>query len=69
MEIKYWQEKIKNKRKQTSFRDFIGEIASWYPIVLNKKDGNLSRYPETNRAPITVSTKKFSENIDSNIDF
>ena len=69
MDLKYWQEKIRDKRKQTNFRDFVREIACWYPIVLNKKDGSLSRYPETNRSPLTVSIKEFSKNIDSNLNY
>jgi hypothetical protein len=38
IDLKYWQNKIKEKRKQTKFNDFIKEILSWYPLVLNKID-------------------------------
>jgi len=34
--LKYWQEKIKQRRKQTSFRDFMREIASWQPFIFHK---------------------------------
>lgn len=49
--LKYWQEKIQEKRKQTSFRDFIKEIASWQPIVFHKSSWMVSRFPETERMP------------------
>jgi len=29
-DLKHWQDKIKEKRKQTSWRDFAMEIASWF---------------------------------------
>ncbi len=47
--IKYWQEKIQEKRKQTTFRDFIMDIASWQPIVFHKSSWMVSRFPETDR--------------------
>jgi len=53
--LKYWQEKIQEKRKQTSFRDFIKEIASWQPIVFHKSWWLVSRFPETSRMPEVIS--------------
>jgi hypothetical protein len=43
------QEKIQEKRKQTSFRDCIREVASWKPLNIYNINGMLSRYPDTNR--------------------
>ena len=34
--LAYRQQKIQEKRKQTPWRDFVMEIASWYPIVFGK---------------------------------
>jgi hypothetical protein len=36
--IKQWEEKIKEKRKNTEFRNFVKEIVSWYPFILHKRD-------------------------------
>ena len=47
--LKHWEDKIKQKRKNTDFREFVKEIASWIPIILNKNFGKLSRYPDTDR--------------------
>jgi spermidine/putrescine-binding protein len=48
--LKYWQEKIKQKRKQTSWDDFIKEIASWFPIMMNKNKNLISVFPESPRS-------------------
>ena len=52
--LKHWQEKIQEKRKQTSFRDFIKDIASWQPIVFHKSSWMVSRFPSTDRMPEVV---------------
>jgi hypothetical protein len=36
--IKHWQDKIKEKRKKTNFRDFLKEIVSWSPIVFYRNN-------------------------------
>jgi hypothetical protein len=36
--LKYWQDKIKEKRKHTPFADFLKEIVSWSPIVFYKNN-------------------------------
>jgi hypothetical protein len=43
------QQKIQEKRKQTSFRDCVREIASWRPLNIYNLKGTLSRYPDTPR--------------------
>ena len=67
-DLNYYKEKIKAKRKETSFRDFLMEVASWYPLVLNKR-GYITRYPDTVRSPILTSSEIFSTNIDNNLKF
>ncbi|USN57718.1 MAG: hypothetical protein H6767_04995 [Candidatus Peribacteria bacterium] len=59
--IQHWQEKIKEKKKQTSFRDFLKEITSWKPIILYKNTGYISRYPEVSRIKHLVSSQKYQE--------
>ena len=61
--LKHWQDKIKEKRKNTPFRDFIKEIWSWIPIVLHKGKWEVSRYPETDRIK-TIPTKEYEKNIE-----
>jgi len=36
MSLDIWQKKIQEKRKNTPFRDFLLEVASWYTINLYK---------------------------------
>jgi hypothetical protein len=35
-ELKFWEDKIKEKRKKTDFRVFVKEIASWSVLNLYK---------------------------------
>ena len=49
LDIKIREEKIKEKRKQTSFRDFLKEITSRYNFNLFRYQGYISRYPEVER--------------------
>jgi len=61
--LQKWQDKIKEKRKNTNFRDFIKEIASWCPFIFNKNKWLISKYPNTSRVNI-CSIKEFNESID-----
>jgi hypothetical protein len=47
--LEYRQTKIQEKRKQTSFREFVREIASRRPFNIYKVNGLLSRFPDTPR--------------------
>jgi len=58
--IKHWEEKIKEKRKQTPWREFLKEIASWFPVNLYKNNNLISRYPLLGRINIK-STKEYEE--------
>ena len=58
-DIKYFQEKIKEKRRKTSFRDFLKEITSWMPYSFNKNNWMISRFPESSRINV-VSNKDFN---------
>lgn len=64
MDIKIWQDKIKQKRKQTEFRQFLKEIVSWCPIVFNKNSWYISRYPQTDRIKWLIPLSEFEENRD-----
>jgi hypothetical protein len=68
MNLKKREEKIKQKRMKTDFRDFIKEIGSWCPINLYKIDNNICRYPDTKRRPKNLcSVSKYYETIEDNI--
>ena len=50
-DLAYRQQKIQEKRKQTSFRDFVMEIASWMPMQVYRQEGIITRFPPTERSP------------------
>ena len=63
-ELKYWKEKIQDRRKQTSFRDFLMEIASWYTLTLYNNNAIISRFPDTTRIKKVISNKEFEDTRD-----
>lgn len=64
--LKQRQAKIQEKRKSTPWREFVMELCSWYPLVMYKTDGLLSRYPQQERKLQVVLPKQHSELIDDN---
>ncbi len=44
-----WKSRIQEKRKQTPWREFVKQIASWQPIVFYKYNWLVSRFPQTDR--------------------
>ncbi len=52
-DIKIREEKIKERRKTTIFRDFVREICSRYPATLYKREGLISKFPDIGRVRIT----------------
>lgn len=52
MDLNIWKNKIKEKRKNTEFRDFLMQTASWLPIVYHNVDWLVSRYPKSDRINI-----------------
>ena len=63
--LKHWKNKIQEKRKQTSWRDFLMEISSWYTLSLYNNKGIISRFPDTDRVKNVIPNKKFEENRDN----
>ena len=53
------EEKIQEKRQHTDWRDFVKDIASWFPVVFHKNNGYMSRYPESGRVKNISSNKDF----------
>jgi hypothetical protein len=47
--IAHRQQKIQEKRKKTPWREFVRDICSWYQITFYKNQGQISRYPESDR--------------------
>lgn len=62
--ISYYENIIQEKRKQTKFRNFLMEIASWKPLVLKKRGSIISRYDDKNRVN-AVEIDVFQETRDS----
>lgn len=64
-DLKYWQTKIQERRKQTPWRDFLKEIASWFNVSFYKNQNTISRFPETNRCgkiyPVDLYRKECNE--------
>lgn len=56
--IKHWEEKIKQRRLHTPFREFIRDFASKVPIMLYRHPQGVSRYPVSDRI-ITFPTDEF----------
>ncbi len=48
-DLKIWEEKIKEKRKSTEFRDFVKEICSFSPLHIYKINWLLSKFPLSDR--------------------
>lgn len=61
MTIKKYTEIIKNKRKETSYDEYMEEVLSWVPINFYKNSWEISRFPESERSPKVISNKKFSQ--------
>jgi hypothetical protein len=64
-DLTHRQGKIQQKRKQTSWREFVREICSWYPFVLYNRNALISVYPDTERSCPIIPHKAFLEEIDT----
>lgn len=63
MNLQYRQSKIQEKRKKTPWREFVMEIASWYQVSFYKNQGQVSRYPESNRIGRLLPSGEFYESM------
>jgi hypothetical protein len=59
MDIKQRELKMQEKRKNTSWRDFVKEIISRMPIVFYKTKGVVSKFPYTERVSTVISFKEY----------
>ena len=60
LDLAYRQQKIQEKRKQTSFRDFVMEIASRMPFNLTKNNDFIARYTRVRMQNI-IAHKEFEQ--------
>ena len=67
-DIKIREQKMQEKRKNTSWRDFV-KLASRYPLNFYKKDNILTKYPNKERAWYIIKPKDFVEIRDNNIKY
>ena len=57
-DLSYRQQKIQEKRKQTPWRQFLIEIASWYGYGFYKNGSSISRFnPKINRIPVHLRSE------------
>ncbi len=61
--LNHWKNIIIEKRKTTSFRNFLKEVVSWHPYILNKTDNLISRFPKSERIKI-IDKDSFNESRD-----
>lgn len=57
--LNYRKQKFQEKRKNTPWREFMRDFASWYPTNIYKHEGMFTRYPATPRKPNLVSIEKY----------
>ena len=55
-DLQYRQHKIKEKRKQTPWRQYTKELWSWHPLTSYKRGKIFTRYPDEGRVSITTAT-------------
>lgn len=60
--LQKWENIIKEKRKDTPFRDFLKEIVSWKPLVFHKNNWLISVYPESERIKKICTFDEFEKN-------
>lgn len=59
------QKRIKSVKKNNTYRDFLMELVSRYPLMIYKNSSMLSLYPDTNRCGPLISTMDFERERDS----
>lgn len=59
--LQYWEEKIKEKSKHLSFRNFSKQILSWSTFVFHRNSGMISKFPQTQRVSKVVKSSEFDE--------
>ncbi len=62
-DLNYYKQKIQEKRKQTSFRDFLMEILSFVPVVFYKYNNLISKFPPWERVQV-ISIDAFNSSRD-----
>ncbi len=65
--LEKWEDIIKEKRKNTSFKNFLKEIASWRTVTFYKNNNLISKYPKECLKKI-VDNLSFEKNRDSLIE-
>lgn len=63
--LKKWEEIMKQKNKNKSFRDFLKEICSTHSLNFYKVNGLVSLFPDTGRVKKIVSSDEYEKNRDS----
>ena len=68
-DIKKREQKIKDKRKSTNFRQFVKDIGSWQSFLFHRVDWLVTKYPNSDRISKIVSPKEFRNQQDGLLDY
>ncbi len=66
-ELKYWKDKIKKRRMNTPWRDFVKEIGSWFPLMLYKNQDMISVFPDSGREGNLTDNKTYVEKYENTL--
>ena len=64
-DLKYWQNKIREKRKETPWDDFVMELGSWKTLMFHKTNNHISIYPMSERIWEIISIEDFEASRDN----
>ncbi|MCH2188494.1 hypothetical protein MK079_01535 [Candidatus Gracilibacteria bacterium] len=59
--MKHLIQKIQDKRKNTSWENYVTDLLSWVPMNFYRNNGQVSRYPDTPRSPKILANSEFEE--------
>jgi len=60
-DLQYRKKKMQDKRKQTTWREFVRDIASWRPMTFSRIDSRTSRYPQTDRIDNLIASMEYEQ--------
>lgn len=67
--MKHLIQKIQDKRKATTWEDYVSDLLSWVPMNFYKNSACISRYPDTSRSPKLMANHAFEELRDTLIEY
>lgn len=68
-DLAHRQEKFQQKMMGISFNQFLDIYSSRCPLMLYKRDGMITQYPDTSRSPVIVTPDDFHPNRESFVSY